>query len=136
MPCVWCAVKNQPLGLFPDRRKALHPDASDVTEEAALVPALHALRILVNAHAAIVLIDENRYMPPGIRVLVDQHLHRHCCQGSVERLDGWLLDILPAHIAPLDQRVANPRIGMSLAGDLDRIDAVEALQAQVIAHPG
>ena len=50
---------------------------SDVTEKTLLVPLLHALSILIHTHISVVLIDQDRYMPPRIGILIDQHLYRH-----------------------------------------------------------
>ncbi len=50
---------------------------SDVAEKALLVPHLHTLSILVNAHMSVVFVDQDRHMPPQIGILIDQHLDCH-----------------------------------------------------------
>src|SRR6266568_1773625 len=53
------------------------PSTSNVTHKTPLIPQLNTLPILIHTHSPIVFIDQHRHMPPHIRILIDQHLHRH-----------------------------------------------------------
>src|SRR5579859_598511 len=103
---------------------------SDITEKTALVPVLHALSILVNAHMPVVFIDQHRHVSSRAGILIDQHVYRHRRDRSVQRLHRRLFNILSGHISPLYQLLSNHLVWMPLTGNLNRIDAVKALQTQ------
>ena len=66
-------------------------------------------------------------MSSHLGILIDQHLDSHCCDGCVKCFDRRLFDLLSGHVSSLHQCFSDRCIRMPLAGNLDGIDAIEAL---------
>src|ERR1019366_931006 len=100
---------------------------SDGAEKTVLISALDTFSLLIDAQRPVVFINQDRYMPSRLGILIDQHLDGHRCDGCVQGLDRWFFDLLPCHISPLHQCFSDRCIGMPFAGNLDWVDAIEAL---------
>ena len=80
----------------------------------------------------VALVYDDRHMPLSFDKLVQECINRHRADDGIQRLHGRLLDILPRHVALIDQFLADGVSPAFVRGHQGWVDAAKAVQAQTV----